>query len=123
MDDRLKVGNKCYLKAQGNEERKHRGRPFEEWIYEAEIVKVGRKYFTVSRNGYETKYSIEDFSEVTNYCSDWAFYFSKQDIIDEMEIGRLESIIRDRFSRYGKNSSKLTLEQLRRINDIISENK
>ena len=49
MDNRIKVGAKCYLKAQGNEERYHRGKPMEEWIYEAEIIKVGRKYFTVKK--------------------------------------------------------------------------
>ena len=121
MDDRLKVGNKCYLKAQGNEERRHKGKSFEEWIREGEIVKIGRKYFTVKCGVWERKYSIEDFTEVTDYCSDWAFYFSKQDILDEMEVEKLEFSIKNRFSGFGKNPSKLTLEQLRRINDIIKE--
>lgn len=121
MDNRIKAGNKCYLKAQGNEVRRHRGRPAEEWIYEGEIIKVGRKYFIVKCGCRDIKYSLEDFTEVTNYCSDWNFYFNKQDILDEMEVDNLERDIRNRFSGYGKNSSKLSLNQLRRITDIINE--
>ena len=121
MDGRIKVGSKCYLKAQGNEERRHKGKPFEEWIYEAEIIKVGRKYFTVKCGVWDRKYRTDDLTEVTNYCSDWAFYFSKQDILDEMEIEKLEFFIKNRFSGYGKNPSKLTLEQLKRIYNIINE--
>lgn len=121
MDSRLKVGNKCYLKAQGNEERRHRGRPVEDWIREGEIVKVGRKHFTVKCEGWERKYHIEDFTEVTDYCSDWGFYFAKQDILEEMEIEKLEISIKSRFSGFGRNPSKLSLAQLRRISDIINE--
>lgn len=121
MDSRIKVGNKCYLKAQGNETRRHIGRPIEEWVYEAEIIKVGRKYFTVKRDYWEIKYDISSLKEVTNYCSDWKFYFSKEEVLEEMEIDKLESDIRSKFSRYGFNCSKLSLEQLRRIMDIINE--
>ena len=121
MDNRIKVGAKCYLKAQGNEERYHRGKPMEEWIYEAEIIKVGRKYFTVKKDCSEIKYNIDDLTEVTDYCSDWEFHFDKQEILDEMEIKKLEWDIKIKFSGYGFNSSKLSLEQLRRIMDIINE--
>ena len=121
MDNRIKAGTKCYLKAQGNEAQRRKGKPIDELIFEAAIIKVGKKYFTVKCGCRDIKYSLEDFTEVTNYCSDWKFYFSKQDILDEMEIDNLERDIRNRFSGYGKNSSKLSLNQLRRITDIINE--
>lgn len=121
MDDRIKVGNKCYLKAQGNEVRRHRGMPFEEWIYECEIIKFGRKYFTVKKGCTEIKYDINDLTEVTNYCSDWKFYFEKQELLDEMEIEEIEWKIRNLFSGYGHNCSKLSLSKLRKILDIINE--
>lgn len=121
MDKRIKVGEKCYLKAQGNEERRHRGKSIEEWIYEVEITKVGRKYFTVKKGWEEIKYDINNLEEVTNYCSNWKFYFDKQEIINDMEIKKIERVIEARFSKYGDNSSKLSLDQLRRIMNIIDE--
>lgn len=101
-DERIKVGNKCYLKAQGNEERYHKDKPIEEWIYEAEITKVGRKYFTVKNSyGLEIQYDLEHLEEKTNYCSDWEFNFTKQEILDKHETEKLNWNIRTRFKGFG----------------------
>ena len=109
------------MKAQGNQERYYKGKPIEEWIHEAEIIKVGRKYFTIKKGVLEVKYDLKDLTEVTDYCSDWKFYFTKEEVLEEIEIERLEWNIKGRFSGYGTNSSKLSLDQLRRIMDIINE--
>ena len=67
----------------------------------------------------EIKYNVQTLAEATNYCSDWKFYFSRQEALYEMELKELEWSIKSTFDRWSKND--LTLDQLRRIMNIINE--
>jgi len=91
----------------------------EEW----EIIKVGRKYVTVrlpNSNTGEIKFDMEDHRQVVN-CGGcyWELYLSVQEILDEAESERISYKLRNVFSGYGK--SYLSLDKLRRIQDIIDE--
>ncbi|MEC1273247.1 hypothetical protein [Bacillus subtilis] len=57
--------------------------------------------------------------EVTEYSPDWELYLSKQEIIDKEEKKKLMSDIRSVFDRW--STADLTLDQLRRVHEIISE--
>lgn len=116
----MEVGDKVFLKAVGNNAR---GRK-EVLIEEYEIMKIGRKYFEVSNDSrYKSlKFNLEDNrQENRGYIADWDLYFSRQEILDEEEIEKLHWDIKTAFNGYGK--SKFTLDQLRRINAIVDENK
>lgn len=112
----MQVGDKVYLKAVGNLAR-HRKEVF---IKEAEISKVGRKYFEVGEGHKPLKFHIEDSKQETGgYIADWELYFSEQEILDEEEFKKLSWEIKSKFDTYGK--VQLTLDQLRRIKAIITE--
>ncbi len=113
MKEKIKVGRKVYLKPVNNAER---------WgnkeILEAEIVKVGRKYFELDI-ARAKKYYIETLKQATDYAPDYELYFSRQEILDEREYEQLFSRIESKFSMWAKKD--LTLDQLKRIMEIISE--
>jgi hypothetical protein len=113
----MQVGDKVFLKAVGNNAR-HRK---EVYIQENEISKVGRKYIEVGKGARPLKFNIEDLSEKTSNdtIADWELYFSKQEILDEEEFEKLHWKIKMKFDTFAK--AKLTLDQLRRINEIIEE--
>lgn len=116
----LQVGDTVYLKAVGNNARYDKKIRIEEY----KIVKIGRKYFEVNDDTrYKPlKFRIEDMKQETGgYIADWELYFSHQEILDEEESKNLSWEIKNIFSGYGEVD--LTLEQLRRIRDIINENK
>ncbi|WP_252500843.1 beta barrel domain-containing protein [Bacillus subtilis] len=115
----IKVGSTVYLKPINNAARYGR-----KDILEKVVLKKGRKYFYVGNTG-ETetkrmfKFSLEDMKEVTEYSPDWELYLSKQEIIDKEEKKKLMSDIRSVFDRW--STADLTLDQLRRVHEIISE--
>ena len=75
-----------------------------------------RKYFEVDG----VKFKMENKEQETGgYTADWKLYFSKQEILDEQEFQKLERDIRSKFNAFGKLD--LTLDQLKRINEIINE--
>jgi len=79
-------------------------------------IKVGRKYFELD-GYYRCKFEIDTMiqSNETNYRD--KCYLTLQEILDEKEQSKLSSEVRLFFSGYGKVN--LTLEQLRKINEII----
>lgn len=112
------VGTTVYLKAVGNNARYDK----EVRIEEYKITKVGRKFFEVNDNEkYKPlKFHIEDLSqEMGGYIADWQLYFYRQDILDEEESEKLNRDIKTAFGSYG--GSRFTLDQLRRLKEIISE--
>ncbi|WP_243208153.1 MULTISPECIES: PolC-type DNA polymerase III N-terminal domain-containing protein [unclassified Paenibacillus] len=112
----MNIGDKVYLKAVGNMAR---GRK-EPLIKESEITRIGRKYFEVQLGTKPIKFNIESYrQENGGYSADWKLYFSIQEILDEQEFEKLEKGIKSKFDTFGKLD--LTLDQLRRINEIISE--
>ena len=115
MKHELKVGQKVYLKPVNNAAR-HSNE-----IVEAEIIKVGRKYFEVDKGyHYSRKYHISDLKQATDMVADYEVYMSKQEILDEREINSLYFEIGKKFRGVG-TTLDLTLSQLRRIKEIISE--
>lgn len=119
---KLQVGNKVYLKPIYNNARYIED--ILNHIKEYEIKKVGRKYFEVWKDNQEwttLKFHIEDNRQATKYSPDWELYFSKQEIIDEIEHLKLANEIRDSLGKWGM--TELSLDQLRRIKTIIDEGK
>lgn len=115
----LKLGQKAFLKPINNAARYGNKE-----IKEVEIVKIGRKYFFVGKEGETnerlmTKFNIEDRKQTSNYSPDWQFYFSKQEILDEEEEKELTSKIKRKFDTWEKTG--LSLDQLKRIHSIINE--
>ena len=83
---------------------------------EVVISKVGRKYFEL--DGYpRSKFNIETLKEEneTNYKSQC--YITLQEILDEREAERLTNQLKNIFGTYGRVN--LTLEQLRKISDVV----
>jgi hypothetical protein len=117
--DKLSIGLKVYLKPVNNAAR-YGDKELRELI----IKKIGKKYFFVggenqNNERFWTKFDIEELREVSNYSPDWELYFSKQEILDEQESNDISRDIRLKFGGYGKLD--LTLDQLRRIKEIINE--
>lgn len=113
----MKTGDKVFLKAVGNKARNRKETYVEEYV----VGKIGKKYFEVnnaSNGNHSIKFRLDGLRQHTDYEPDWALYFSMQEILDEEESERLNRKIREKFS-YGKID--LTLDQLRRISQIINE--
>ncbi|MGD6876855.1 hypothetical protein [Bacillus infantis] len=114
MENTFEAGQTVYGKPGVNTARYNKA------IQVGKIEKVGRKYLEVSFGGYNKyKYYKEDLKQVTEYATDYYLYLSKQDILDEEESELLVNDFRKMFGGYGKVD--LTLDQLRRIKEIVSE--
>ncbi|WP_081390270.1 beta barrel domain-containing protein [Paenibacillus odorifer] len=114
----MKTGDTVYLKAIGNEGRRHK----EVHVVEYKIGKIGRKYFEVYKEDYESytiKFRIESNRQHTDYSPDWELYFSMQEVLDKEESERLSRKLGEKFGSYGRVD--LTLDQLRRISQIVNE--
>lgn len=96
------------------------------WCFDGEVIKIGRKYVTVKFNNWqEYQFEIEgDYrNKYTAGGADYQLYLSKEEIIEEKESDDLYRDMQTRFSSYGGNNGKFTLDQLKRIMSIINENK
>ena len=94
----------------------------DEWVLEGIATSVGKKYITVKFNEYhEDKFVIEhDYRQKYTYGSaDYKLYTSKQEILDEREATMIYRRLRNEFTSV--NNKSLSLDQLRRIRDIVSE--
>lgn len=90
-------------------------------IKEVTVKEVKRKYFTIDEyRSYKFRIDILKYEDENYSQRNRQLYLSIQEIEDEREHQTLSSIIRKRFSSYGKLS--LTLDQLRRINSILTLN-
>jgi len=78
-----------------------------------EVTSVGRQYFYVNK----TKVHFDTLRSV----GDWPiqFYLTEQEILDMWERSRLKRFIQDELYMCG--DKRFTLDQLRRIKDIINE--
>lgn len=83
------------------------------------VSSVGKKYFTlVDSHHRETQFYIDTWRQKTIYCEDHRLYESEQEWLDEEE----ERVICQKISNsfeYGRNVEKLSLADLRKINDVI----
>jgi len=80
------------------------------------VSKVGNKYFECLN--FRGRFSIDTLLEKSEYKRT-QLYVEIQPLLDSKERAEIESTVRTIFKTYGKIN--LTLEQLRRINEIINE--
>lgn len=94
----------------------------DKWCFDGIVTKVGKKYITVKFDGWEKQFVVEDDyrEKWTAGGADYKLYLNKQEVIDEYESNWLYSKIQDNLSGYIKPN--LSLNQLKRIWDIIQEN-
>jgi len=94
---------------------------YEKPIQEFEVKKIGKKYFEVWKGQNKLtvlKFDVETLTQLKySYFPDWNLYFSKQEILDEKETMKLTDEIRNVVDR--GIAIQLSLEQLRKIKDII----
>jgi hypothetical protein len=107
---KLCVGQKLWLV------RSHHYRGDNREPIEVTISKVGKKYFELE-DYHRCKFEIETLKQVTetNYVD--RCHLTLQEILDEREADKLAGQIKNIFGGYGK--PKLTLEQLRKIMDVV----
>ena len=89
------------------------------------ITKMGRKYFFVVRGGlsdeYASKFLLDTMMDDDHFNAERKIYLSEQEILDEQEVGKLEREIQQVFDMFSR--VKLSLDQLRRIKQILDEGK
>lgn len=91
--------------------------------YSCEVVKVGRKYFTIkygSNSNLEVQFNIETWREKTEYTSDYLLYESRQHRLDEVEKTYIFQMLRQEFEiGMFRLSNRYSLEQVRRVVKIL----
>ena len=85
------------------------------------VTKVGRKYFTVRKEGDEsgcsdTEYHIDSLMQKTEYSANSRIYSTAKEWEEDKEYAELESKLKKLFSYGGRH---LSLEQLRGIAEIV----
>lgn len=107
------VGETLYAVWIGDRRYKHDSR-------EVTVAKVGRKYFEVS--GMKCQFFIEDWTEKWEFGgSDWQLWESKELYEEYGELVKLNDTFKSLFGGWGK--PKITLDQARRIKEILDESK
>lgn len=87
---------------------------------EVVVTKVGRKYFEVS--GMCCQFFIKDWTEKWEFGgADWQLWESKESYEEYDELVTLNDTFKSLFSGWGK--PKITLDQARRIKEILDESK
>lgn len=102
----MKVGDIVYL---GETDRKG--------IEEDKIKKIGIKYIELENS--RSKFIIDGLIENSKYGIVRKIYLSKQELEDIQELNFIAKYIRKLFIGHGTPS--FTLDQLRRINNILNE--
>ncbi len=115
MKPKLVVGQKLFLVRQGN-------RGIAPACTFVSVSKVGRKYFSVVRDGQihlETEFHLDDWRQRTEYAPDCVLYATEQEGLDAKEASKIRDYLHEIFSRYHSISSSLPLESLRKVRAII----
>ena len=97
-----------------------------------EVIKIGRKWITVQGVNAKNDYNDERFDPTEVYHKgigfvldggDWhspgTIYFDEQHILDLKELAELSKRFEEEFSY--RSSIAITLEQMRKIRDILDE--
>ncbi len=120
----FKVGQTVYIELTGNVKR---GKSGNELIEEWKISRVGKKYIYAKKSDWGNEIAFlkdgrygNQWFEKTNYCVDYILYPTRQELEDKLEKERLFDEVYGFFRRYDA-IEKITLEQLRQINQILSE--
>lgn len=120
----FKKGQTVYVELKGNASRNKKN---EELIEEWEVISVGNKYVTATSKKYsfpikfmETNSNYDSLIEKTDYSVDYILYPSKEEVENKFKKEELYNFIKSKFSSsYSKN--QYTLEQLRKIKEILGE--
>jgi len=110
------VGQTLYSLNVGNAARRA-----EQVLTPATVTKVGRKYFTCVRDGWNfgEEYHIEDWCEKTEYTASSYLYATEKEWIDEKERNELHKTISEYFSIYGPSKKNMSLKMLRQIKELL----
>ena len=101
----------------------------EQELTEVQVIRVGRKYFYCRPPGSgrwtEMQYRLEDWGEHTDCSATSILYLNPQEWIDKKEINDIWKEISETFNygtsfMRGKNRNDISLNDLRKIRDIIS---
>lgn len=84
------------------------------------VDSVGRKYFTLKYPNWNTtvEFHLDSWRQKTQYCEDHKLYETEQEWLDEKEENVICGFI-NLYFEYGKNTLKISLDDLRKINEII----
>lgn len=122
----FKVGQTVWVELTGNASR---GKAAEECIEEWEIVSIGRKYIKAGKRGYgkiwreetfEYRENYGRFVQKTNYSIDYIIYKTREKIERKFEKAKLLNEVETFFRDWNK-PKKLSIEQLKRIKEILEE--
>uniref|UniRef100_A0A6M3J5B1 Uncharacterized protein n=1 Tax=viral metagenome TaxID=1070528 RepID=A0A6M3J5B1_9ZZZZ len=118
--EKPEVGQILYSLNVGNAARRS-----EQNLTPVEVVKVGRKYFTCKPEGgsrySETQYHLDDWTEKSDYSVNSVLFTSPQEWEDEKESIQICKKIWKAFE-YGKNVEKLSISDLRLIENVLDRN-
>lgn len=115
INKKPEIGQTVYKLNIGNAARNR-----EQVLTEATVTKVGRKYFTISSNGFEQEAYIEGWYENSGqYLANFRLYETPEQWDEEKEQRRIEDRLRNCFS--GFNRPKYALSKLKRIELILDE--
>lgn len=111
------AGQKVYLTLGINKARYDKS----EYV-EGEVTKVGRKYVTVKVGYRDYQFDLTDeLRQKTDYTQDYYLYESLEVLTDEKERYKLADDLNLYFSSSYSIKNKLSLDQMQRIKEIISE--
>lgn len=125
----FKVGNTVWLKIiEGSNRARYSNinpNDVESWIVEATVENVGSKFISVKIRGTQiVKFNIKNNFHQIYVCggADYKLYLSKQDVLNDIESENIYQEIKNDFMA-SRNHKKLSLEQLRKIKEILDDTK
>jgi hypothetical protein len=116
-----KVGDKLFSLNIGNAARRTK-----QELTPVIVVKVGRKYFTVSPIGKEhyehlaIQYYIDTWKEKTDYSASSVLYETEKEWNDKREISVISTQIHSHFSS-GRCHIKISIDDIRKIKSILDK--
>lgn len=111
------IGQKVYLTLGINQKRED-----EVGYAEGVVTKVGRKYVTVKIGFREYQFDLTDeLRQKTDYSQDYYLHETLEALLGEREKRILVAELNSFFSNTYNVKTKLTLEQMRRIKEIVNE--
>lgn len=122
----FKAGQTVYVELTGNASR---GKTTEQCIEEWEITSVGRKYIKAGRKSdggiwgertFEYRENYKRFVEKTDCCVDYILYETREELKRKFEKSKLLNEV-ESFFRDCSKPKNLSIEQLKRIKEILEE--
>lgn len=118
MKRKPQIGETLYSLNVGNAAR----RGVEQKLTPMIVHSVWRKYFALKKPEWNTiaEFHIDTWRQKTEFCEDHRLYETEQEWLDEKEAATICQTVRDSFE-YGKNTRKISLTDLKVINEIIKK--